>query len=165
MSGRQPSANRRRPLLNVSQSDITRILYSTSAEARLGVPLPVAAISRFSEMICRKQGATPLQYQVMLHVRGFPGRDWVTVGEIAERLQAQPYGALAAILRCEANGRVYRTRSTANRRQIEIRLRPKGERCLKKLAALHHAELKWIRKTIQIACLTAAMQNENRLRL
>lgn len=119
---------------------------------------------RFSEMICRKQGVTPLQYQVMLHVRGFPGRDWVTVGEIAERLQAQPHGALAAILRCEANGMVYRTRSTADRRQIEIRLRPKGERCLKKLAALHHAELKSIRKTIQIARLTAAVQNENRVR-
>ena len=109
---------------------------------------------RFSEEITRRAGITPLQYQLLLHVSGFPGRDWATVGEIAERLQAQPHGTLALVARCEANGLVYRTRSKKDRRQVEIRLRPKGRRCLSRLAALHYAELKSIRKTIRIARIT-----------
>src|ERR1051325_6109719 len=109
---------------------------------------------RFSEITCRRFGATPLQYQLMLHVRGLPGRDWAAVGEIATRLQAHPHGTLALIMRCEAKGYVYRKRSMTVRRQVEVRLRPKGERCLAKLAALHHAELKQISRTIQIARLT-----------
>ena len=109
---------------------------------------------RFSEKATRREGITPLQYQLLLHVRGFPGREWATVGEIAERLQAQPHGVLALIVRCEANGLVRRKRSVQDRRQVEIRLRPKGERTLMKLAALHHAELKSLRGTIQISRLT-----------
>jgi len=30
-----------------------------------------------------------------------PGRDWATVGELAERLQAQQHGVVALISRCE----------------------------------------------------------------
>jgi DNA-binding MarR family transcriptional regulator len=110
---------------------------------------------RFSEKATRSRGISPLHYQLMLHVRGFPGRDWATVGEIAERLQAHPHGALALIARCEANGLVYRTRGTDDRRRVEVRLRPKGIRCLEELAALHHAEIRSMRGTIQVARLTA----------
>jgi len=117
---------------------------------------------RFSEEITRRHGVTPLQYQLMLHVCGVPGREWATVGEIAERMQAHPHGTLALLARCEANGLVYRTRGENDRRQVEVRLRPKGKRCLKKLAALHHAELKSLRGTIQIARLTLANPKRKR---
>lgn len=116
---------------------------------------------RFSEIACRQLGATPLQYQVMLHVRGFPGRDWATVGEIAGRLQAHPHGTLALIQRCEAKGYIYRKRSTTDRRQVEVHLRPMGERCLTKLATLHHAELNRISETIQIARITTSASRRN----
>ncbi len=106
---------------------------------------------RFSEQATRNAGITPLQYQLLLHVGGFPGREWATVGELAERLQAQPHGVLALIARCETIGLVYRTRSKSDRRQVEIRLRPKGKRRLEKLAALHHAELKSLHVTIGMA--------------
>lgn len=106
---------------------------------------------RFSEQATRNAGVTPLQYQMLLHVCGFHGREWATVGELAERLQAQPHGVLALIARCEAIGLVYRTRSKSDHRQVEIRLRPKGKRCLERLAALHHAELKSLRATIGMA--------------
>lgn len=105
---------------------------------------------RFSEKATRQQGVTPLQYQVLLHVRGFPDRDWATVGEIAERLQAQPHGVLALITRCESNGLVHRKRSERDRRQVEIRLTPKGERCLYKVVELHEAERRALRGAIPI---------------
>ena len=54
---------------------------------------------RFSEQIARQHKIKPLQYLLLLHIKGYPGRDWATVGELAERLQAQPHGVVALISR------------------------------------------------------------------
>ncbi|MBI2318033.1 MAG: winged helix-turn-helix transcriptional regulator [Betaproteobacteria bacterium] len=96
---------------------------------------------RFSERIARRHGITPRQYLLLLHVKGYPSRDWATVGELAERLQAKHHGVVALISRCEKQGFVRRRRSTEDRRRIEIHLLENGERILAKLAGLHRAEL------------------------
>ena len=96
---------------------------------------------RFSEEVTRQQGVTPLQYLLLLQVKGYPGRDWATVGELAERLQAQQHGVVALISRCEKLGFVERRRSAEDRRQIEIHLLKNGEKVLNKLARLHLTEL------------------------
>ena len=96
---------------------------------------------RFSEQLALRHGIKPQQYLLLLQIKGFPGRDWATVGELAERLQAQHHGVVALISRCEKFGWVERRRSTDDRRRIEIRLRAKGEKLLTKLARLHRAEL------------------------
>ena len=96
---------------------------------------------RFSEQIARQHGITPRQYLLLLHVKGFPGRDWATIGELAERLQAKHHGVVALVSRCEKQGFVERRRSSEDRRRIEIRLLEKGERVLERLARLHRAEL------------------------
>ncbi|WP_345814127.1 MarR family winged helix-turn-helix transcriptional regulator [Paraburkholderia sp. PREW-6R] len=96
---------------------------------------------RFSEEVTHAEGVTPLQYQMMLHVRGFAGRDWATIGEIAERLQAAPHGTVALVSRCEASGLVVRRASRADRRQVEVHLTAKGERCLARLASQHKSEI------------------------
>jgi DNA-binding MarR family transcriptional regulator len=95
----------------------------------------------FSETIVHAEGITPLQYMLLLHVKGFPGRDWATVGELAERLQASPHGTVALVSRCEAAGLVTRKPSAHDRRQVEVHLLSKGERCLAKLAVLHKSEI------------------------
>ena len=59
---------------------------------------------RFSEQVTRRHGITPLQYLLLLHVKGFQDRDWATVGELAERLQAHHHGVVALISRCETAG-------------------------------------------------------------
>ncbi|MBA3997286.1 MAG: MarR family transcriptional regulator [Candidatus Accumulibacter sp.] len=96
---------------------------------------------RFSEELARQHGITPLQYLLLLHVKGYPGRDWATVGELAERLQAQHHGVVALVTRCVKQGFVERRRSQADKRQIEIHLRDKGAAILDELARLHRAEL------------------------
>lgn len=96
---------------------------------------------RFSEDVTRKHGITVLQYLLMLQIKGFPGRDWATVGELAERLQAKPHGVASLVSRCEATGLVRRQPSASDRRQVEVRLTGKGARCLAQLARLHRAEL------------------------
>ncbi|MGH8491522.1 MAG: MarR family winged helix-turn-helix transcriptional regulator [Moraxellaceae bacterium] len=110
---------------------------------------------RFSEEAAKTEGLTPLQYQLLLHVRGFPGRDWATVGELSERLQTQQHGVVALLTRCEELKLVQRRRSEADRRQVEVHLTAKGERQLGKLAALHEAELRSLQKTFRVAHITA----------
>jgi DNA-binding MarR family transcriptional regulator len=88
-----------------------------------------------------------LQYQLLLHVRGFPDRQWATVGELALRLQAAPNGTAALVSRCEVAGLVVRKPDPLDRRQVQVHLTAKGERCLLKLAALHKSEMEsfgWI---------------------
>jgi len=96
---------------------------------------------RFSEEVTRRHGVTPLQYQLMLQVKGFPGRDWASVSELAERLQAKHHGVVALVSRCEAAGWVTRSMSTDDQRRVEVRLSAAGLRCLEQLARLHRDEL------------------------
>jgi DNA-binding MarR family transcriptional regulator len=95
---------------------------------------------RFSEEVTRRKGITPLQYQLMLQIKGFPGREWASVGELAERLQAKHHGVVALISRCEAAGLVVRNVGRNDLRLVEVELTRKGEQCLEQLARLHRAE-------------------------
>ncbi len=95
---------------------------------------------RFSEEVTRKRGVTPLQYQLMLQIKGFPGREWASVGELAERLQAKHHGVVSLISRCEAAGLVTRRLSRGDMRLVEVELTPKGGKVLQKLGQLHRAE-------------------------
>lgn len=109
----------------------------------------------FSETAAKQEGITPLQYLLLLHVRGFPGRDWATVGELAERLQMHHHGAVALLTRCEELELVERRKSEADRRCVEIHLKPAGEQHLQRLAALHEAELRSLQETFRVARITA----------
>jgi len=100
---------------------------------------------RFSERVCRSHGVTPLQYLLLLHIKGYRGREYANVGELAERLQAQPHGVVALISRCEKRGLVTRRPSKLDRRAVQVHLRKKGERLLLRLGSLHRAELKSFR--------------------
>ncbi len=96
---------------------------------------------RFSEDVVQAKGITPLQYLLLLHIKGYPGRDWATVGELAERLQAKPHGVVALVSRCEAAGLVERRHSSSDRRRVEVHLLKDGETMLGELAEQHRAEL------------------------
>lgn len=100
---------------------------------------------RFSENASRANGITPLQYLLLLHIKGFPGREFANVGELAERLQAKPHGVAALISRCELRGLVRRRPSATDGREVHVCLLRKGAGLLTKLAALHRAELRSIR--------------------
>lgn len=108
----------------------------------------------FSEQAARSGGLTPLQYQLLLHIQGFPGRNWATVGELAERLQMKPHGTVALITRCEESGLVRRQTGTIDRRQVEIRLLPAGEKILERLAGLHKTELRSLKGTFRVEQIT-----------
>src|SRR6201995_4957125 len=105
---------------------------------------------RFSERAAQSEGITPLQYLLLLHIKGYPNREWATIGELAERLQAQHHGVVALVSRCEALELVERRVSTSDRRQVEVHLLKAGERVLSRLAELHRAELRSLKGAFTI---------------
>ena len=96
---------------------------------------------RFSENVTRKHGVTYLQYLLLLHIKGYQGREWATIGELAEKLQAHHHGVVSLVSRCEKLGLVHRETGTADRREVEVHLTPEGEKKVALLARLHRDEL------------------------
>lgn len=96
---------------------------------------------RWSEQLTRRAGVTNLQYLLMLHVRGFAGREWATITELAERLQAQHHGVVALVTRCEKIDLVVRKAGRADGREVEIHLTRKGAKLVERLARQHRDEL------------------------
>ena len=120
-----------------SARDLEKVDFEQLSEFRY----QMRRFERFSEQAAQAEGITPLQYLLLLHVKGYPGRDYATVGELADRLQAKPNGVVALVSRCEENRLVERRQSAVDRRQVQIHLLPAGERVLAHLAALHRTEL------------------------
>ena len=96
---------------------------------------------RFSEEAARAADIEPRQHQALLAIKGFPGRDWVTIGELAERLQIRHHSAVGLVDRLVANGLLAREPASDDRRQVHIALTSRGEALLDRLAAAHKAEL------------------------
>lgn len=96
---------------------------------------------RFSEDITHEFGVTNLQYLLLLHVKGYKGREWATIGELAERLQTHHNGVVSLASRCEKLGLVYRQRGNVDRREVEIYLTPEGNKLVKRIAGAHRNEL------------------------
>lgn len=113
---------------------------------------------RFSERAAQAEGLTPQQYLVLLHIKGQPGRDWATVGDIAERLQVTPHAAVTLVTRCEALALVERRPSDTDRRQVEVHLLPQGQRLLERLAELHRAELRSLKGVFKVPQIDWAEQ-------
>jgi DNA-binding MarR family transcriptional regulator len=116
---------------------------------------------RFSELAVAKEGLTPQQYLLLLHLKGLPGRETATVGELAERLQVLPHGALALVNRCEEAGLITRSEDASDRRQVLISMTASGETKLRSLAALHRAELASLNGVFQVASLFAFNDRED----
>jgi DNA-binding MarR family transcriptional regulator len=99
---------------------------------------------RFSESAAQAADITPQQHQALLAIKGFPGRESVTVSELAERLQLRHHSAVGLIDRLVAEKLVSRVSSAQDRRQVIIQLTSRGELVLEKLSSAHSRELKRI---------------------
>ncbi len=104
----------------------------------------------WSEQLTQNAGVTNLQYLLMLHIRGFADREWATITELAERLQAKHHGAVALVTRCEKLGLVKRRRGRPDGREVEVHLTAKGERLVEKLARQHSDELARLRGVLTV---------------
>lgn len=105
---------------------------------------------RFSEEVSREFGITHLQYLLMLHIKGQQGRQWATIGELAELLQSHHHGVVSLVSRCEKLGLVYRQQGSVDRREVEVHLTPAGEKMVGKLARMHRDELLKLQGVFQV---------------
>ena len=96
---------------------------------------------RFSETISQQHGITVLQYLLLLQLKGYPGREWATIAELAERLQSHHHGVVTLVTRCEEAGLVERRKDEGDKRVVRVCLLAKGEQLVDRLALLHRAQL------------------------
>jgi DNA-binding MarR family transcriptional regulator len=96
----------------------------------------------FSETAAREAGLTPQQHQALLAIKGFPGRDFVTVGELAVGLMVRHHSAVGLVDRLAKRGFLRRTRSKADGRRVEVHLTARGETIVERLSAVHLRELR-----------------------
>jgi DNA-binding MarR family transcriptional regulator len=97
---------------------------------------------RFSEETVREHGITPQQYQLMLALKGYPDREWATVGELADRLQLRHHSVVELINRAQKQGLVERTAHVDDARIVRVVLTAAGDQILARLTALHRDELR-----------------------
>lgn len=111
--------------------------FEALAQFRFGV----RRYLRFSEETVRRDGLTPQQYQLLLALKGFPGRDWATVREVADRLQLRHHSVVELVNRAQAEELVERAADPNDRRAVRVLLTSRGEEVLARLSALHREEL------------------------
>jgi DNA-binding MarR family transcriptional regulator len=120
----------------------TRAFSKADYEAVAAFRYALRRFLRFSDDAARRHGLTPQQHQLLLAVKGYPGRDWATIGELAERLQRRHHTVVGEIDRAERAGLVTREAHPDDRRVVEIHLTPSGEAVLAALTAVHRDELR-----------------------
>lgn len=117
-------------------------LTATDYENLLEFRTSLRKFLHWSESRAREAGLTPAQHQLMLAVKGYPGGDPPTVGDLAEYLLLRHHSTVELIDRAETAGLVQRWRDEGDGRVIRIRLTLEGERRLRQLSAAHLDELR-----------------------
>lgn len=125
-----------------------RKLSKTQYELLASFRFALRQFMRFSEDAALAAGLTPQQHQALLAIKGYPGRDRVTVGELAERLQVAHHSAVGLVDRLSAEKLVVREPSTEDRRRVFISLTRRGEAVLGKLSSAHREQLRRISSEI-----------------
>jgi DNA-binding MarR family transcriptional regulator len=97
---------------------------------------------RVSEEIVRSHGLTPQQYQLLLALMGFPGREWATVRELADLIQLRHHSVVELVNRAQQQGLVQREAHPTDARAVRVSLTGEGERILARLSGLHRDELR-----------------------
>ena len=117
---------------------ISKVQYELLASFRYAL----RRFLHFSETAALAAGITPQHHQALLGIKGFPGRDRATVGELAERLQIRHHSAVGLVDRLVADRLVRRESAPNDRRQVYVWLTQHGETVLETLSELHHTQLK-----------------------
>lgn len=96
---------------------------------------------RFSDETVRAHGVTPQHYQLLLALKGFPGREWASVGELAERLQLRHHSTVELVNRAQGHGLVRRDTHPDDGRTVRVLLTAAGQRLLAELSPLHRDQM------------------------
>jgi DNA-binding MarR family transcriptional regulator len=117
---------------------------------------------RFSQAAARAAGLPPQQHQALLAIKGFPGRDRVSIGELAGRLHLRHHSAVGLVDRLARRRLVRRVPSTADRRRVHLELTTRGTALIDRLSTIHLRELEQLgpelRRLLALIEKSAAMR-------
>jgi DNA-binding MarR family transcriptional regulator len=120
------------------QRSLAKADYETLAEFRY----LLRQFGAFSEDAARQAELTVQQHQALLAIKGFPGREELTVGELAERLNLKHHSVVGLVDRLMGRGLIQRRHDAADRRRVLIALTPKSDALLLALTLAHRDELR-----------------------
>ncbi len=126
-------------------TDLPKSDYEALAEWRY----ELRRFLHFSEEAAAAEGLSPQQHQALLAIKGFPDREDITIGELAEKLQVKHHSAVGLVDRLVADKLVEREHSAEDRRKVLVAVTPRGQRILTKLTAVHRQELRRIGPTFR----------------
>lgn len=116
---------------------ITKTEYEVLAEFRY----TLRQFMSFSENAAKEVGITPQQHQALLAIKGFPGREQITISELSDRLQIKHHSAVGLVDRLEAEELIVRCSNREDRRKVFISLTGRGLAILGRLSHIHREEL------------------------
>lgn len=129
----------------MAKNDITKRDYEAMAEYRY----TIRRFLRFSEEAARQAGITPQQYQLMLAIKGYPGRDHANITELAERMQLDHHSTVGLVDRTEERRLVRREQSQMDRRQVNVHLTEEGTALLRELVSVHREQLSRMKEDLR----------------
>jgi DNA-binding MarR family transcriptional regulator len=111
-------------------------------QALAGFRLELRRFFAFSQRAAEAAGLRPQQYQALLAIKAHTGSQPMTTTELADELFIRLPTAVELIDRLEKESLVRRAPSTVDRRRMTVVLAPRAEEVLKRLASVHHEELR-----------------------
>jgi DNA-binding MarR family transcriptional regulator len=96
---------------------------------------------RWSEDQAKAAGLTHVQHQLLVAVKGHPGKLPPTVRDLAHYLLLRHHSTVELVDRAESAGLVRRVPDASDARLVRVRLTAKGERVLTELTPAHLVEL------------------------
>lgn len=97
---------------------------------------------RTREVAARAVGIEPQHYLLLLQAKGLRGRQAVTLGTLAERLQLRHHSTVELVDRLARRGLVARIADQRDRRTVRVELTRAGEAILERLAVQSLSELR-----------------------
>lgn len=95
----------------------------------------------FSERAAAAAGLEPRQHQLLLAIKGLPELERPTIRTLARRLGLRHHSAVELVNRAARRGLVKRESSDQDRREVLVRIAPRGGRMLARLSVRHREEL------------------------
>jgi DNA-binding MarR family transcriptional regulator len=96
---------------------------------------------RWSEDQAREAGLTHVQHQLLVAIKGHPGAEPPTMGDLAGYLLQRHHSTVELVDRAEAADLVRREADGRDARVVRVRLTPRGDRILTELTPAHLGEL------------------------
>lgn len=113
----------------------------------------------------RRAGVEPQQYLLLLAVRGLPEGTKATIQALAERLMLKHNSTVELIDRLETHGYLRRSQSQEDRRCVLVKLLPRGEKLVERVARERLTELRAGGEALSDALDTLLGRNPNSQRI